>query len=127
MPTIALAREVGLLVRALRKRYGLTQADLAERIGRSEAAVRAIERGASAPSFVTLERLAIALQVPASALFPTSRLKDRTRGREPERRASQIASITALARSFDDGDLGLAQALVTAIAEAVPERHRMKI
>ena len=124
MSTIALAREVGLLVRVLRKRRGLTQAALAERIDRSEIALRAIERGASAPSFVTLERLAIALQVPASALFPASRLRDGTRPREPERRARQIAAITELARSFDDGDLALAQALVTAVAETVHDRHR---
>ncbi len=112
------------MVRALRKRRGLTQAALAEHIDRSEVAVRAIERGASAPSFETLERLAIALQVPASALFPASRLRDSTRSREPERRARQVAALTALALGFDDGDLALAQALITAVAEAVHDRHR---
>ena len=126
MPTIALTREVGLLVRALRKRRGLTQAALAERIDRSEVALRAVERGASAPSFETLERLAIALRVPAAALFPASRLRDGTRSREPERRARRIAAMTELARSFDDGDLALAQALITAVAESVSDRHRTK-
>ncbi|NIA70418.1 helix-turn-helix transcriptional regulator [Pelagibius litoralis] len=71
MPTIALAREVGLLVRALRKRRGLTQADLAERIDRSETAVRAIERGASAPSFVTLDRLITSGLTMAVSLLPS--------------------------------------------------------
>ena len=116
MPAIALTREVGLLVRALRKRRGLTQAALAERIDRSEVALRTIERGASAPSFETLERLAIALQVPASALFPAAHLRGGTRSHGSERRARQIAAMTELARSFDDGDLALAQALLTAVA-----------
>ena len=78
----------------------------------------------SAVSFETLERLAIALQVPASALLPASRLRDGTRSREPQRRARQIAAMTELARSFDDGDLALAQALITAAAESVSDTAR---
>jgi transcriptional regulator with XRE-family HTH domain len=123
MSAMTLTREVGHCVRALRKRRGLTQAALAELIDRSEVAVRAIERGASAPSFETLERLALALDIPAAGLFPVVRAGDEARLRETERRAREVAAVTALARSFDDPDLALALALLTAVARAVPERH----
>lgn len=121
---MALAKEVGRCVRALRQQRGLTQAALAELIDRSEVAVRAIERGASAPSFETLERLTLALDIPAAGLFPAVRPGDGVRVRETERRGREVATVTALARSFDDLDLALALALLTAVAEAVPERDR---
>lgn len=123
MSAMTLTRAVGRCVRALRKRRGLTQARLAELIDRSEVSVRAIERGASAPSFETLERLALALDIPAAGLFPVVRPGDEARLRETERRAREVAAVTALARSFDDPDLALALALLTAVARAVPERH----
>ena len=114
---MSLAREVGRRIRALRRRRGLTQAALAERIDRSEVALRAIERGASAPSFATLERLVQALDVPAAGLFPPLRKGDDARP-ETERRAREVAAVTALAHSFDDPDLALALALLGAVAEA---------
>jgi transcriptional regulator with XRE-family HTH domain len=92
-------------------------------IDRSEVAVRAIERGASAPSFETLERLTQALDVPAAGLFPPVRAGDDARP-ETERRAREIAALTALARSFDDPDLTLALVLLSAVAKAAPERRR---
>jgi transcriptional regulator with XRE-family HTH domain len=109
---MALAREVGLCVRALRQRRGLTQAALAERIDRSEVALRAIERGASAPSFVTLERLAEALGVPAAALFPAGET-----GPTAERRARELARLTALAHGLGDEDLALAREILEAVAK----------
>ena len=123
---VGLARELGRCVRALRRRRGLTQAALAELIDRSEVSVRAIERGASAPSFNTLERLTQALDVPAAEFFPPLRPGDGARVRDTERRAREVAAITALARSFDDPDLALTLALVTAVAEAASDRWRAK-
>ena len=120
---MSLAREVGRCVRALRRRRGLPQAALAELIGRSEVALRSIERGASAPSFATLERLMVALDVPAAGLFPPLRKSDDARP-ETERRAREVAAVTALAHSFDDPDLTLALALLGAVAKAATERGR---
>jgi transcriptional regulator with XRE-family HTH domain len=119
---MSLAREVGHCIRALRRRRGLTQAALADMIDRSEVSLRAIERGASAPSFVTLERLMVALDVPAAGLFPPVRAGDDARP-ATERRAREVAAVTALARSFDDPDLALALALLSAVAKAAPERR----
>lgn len=118
-----LARDVGRCIRALRRQRGLTQAALAERIDRSEVTLRAIVRGASAPSFATLERLMVALDVPAAALFPPIRQDDGARP-ETERRAREVAAVAALAYGFDDPDLTLALALLGAVAKAATERGR---
>jgi len=47
----------------------MSQADLAEAIGRSLQTVGKIERGKSAPSFETLQALGRVLEVPVSAFF----------------------------------------------------------
>lgn len=112
-----LAREVGRRVRALRQRQGLTQAALAERIGRSEVALRAIERGASAPSFTTLVLLAAALQVPSAAFFPSG-----TVDRLAEGRARRVAAFAVLARDVREDHLDLVLTLLEALAAKPPER-----
>ena len=119
---MALAREVGHCIRALRRQRGLTQAALAERIDRSEVALRAIERGASAPSFRTLERLTLALDIPAAALFPAVRPGNSPNHPATERRARELAAMAALAQDFSDADLALAHAILTAVAKAASER-----
>lgn len=64
-----LRTQVGLAVRHQRKMQGWSQAQLAEKIGRTVEAVNKIERGLSAPSFETLEALSSTFDVPVSQLF----------------------------------------------------------
>lgn len=49
--------DVGTTIRAARLRAGLTQAELAERSGTSQATLSAYEQGRKAPSIATLERV----------------------------------------------------------------------
>lgn len=65
----SLEEQVGALVRHHRKLAGLTQAELAERIGRQTGAVTRIETGEAAPSFETLSSLARALGVEIRDFF----------------------------------------------------------
>jgi transcriptional regulator with XRE-family HTH domain len=65
----SLEEQVGALVRHHRKLAGLTQAQLAERIGRQTGAVTRIETGEAAPTFETLSSLARALGVQVRDLF----------------------------------------------------------
>lgn len=58
------AQCIGLWVRTIRKRRGLTQAKLAELIGRLPNAVSALECGKNLPTLDTLDRIAEALGVP---------------------------------------------------------------
>jgi transcriptional regulator with XRE-family HTH domain len=47
----------GSLIKAVRRRNGLTQADLAQRAGTSQPVISAYERGRRDPSYETLRRL----------------------------------------------------------------------
>ncbi len=53
--------ELAERVRQARERAGLTQAELASRIGSTQPAVARLEAGGSSPSFATLRRIAAAL------------------------------------------------------------------
>ena len=55
------AFELAERVRQARERVGLTQAELATRIGSTQPAVARLEAGGSSPSFATLRRIAAAL------------------------------------------------------------------
>jgi transcriptional regulator with XRE-family HTH domain len=64
-----LRTQVGNLVRHHRERAGLTQAQLAERIDKSVQLIGGIERGASAPSFDTLEAMASTFELQVRDFF----------------------------------------------------------
>jgi transcriptional regulator with XRE-family HTH domain len=59
----------GNQLKRLREASGMTQDELATSIGRSTSFVSSLERGVDAPSFTTLERIAIALRVSVGELF----------------------------------------------------------
>lgn len=56
-------------LRNRRKKLGLTQSELAERIGVSTSFITEIETGKKAPSFTTIERIANSTGVPAWTFF----------------------------------------------------------
>lgn len=56
-------------LRSRRKKLGLTQSELAERIGVSTSFITEIETGKKAPSFTTIERISIATGAPAWTFF----------------------------------------------------------
>ena len=64
-----LERAIGREVRALRRQQGMTLAEAAEASGLSAGMLSKIENGATSPSLATLQGLAIALDVPLTALF----------------------------------------------------------
>lgn len=74
-------RQLGANVRTLRKRQGLTQAQLAEQAGLEPRSVQRVEAGATG-SFSTLVRVALALDVAIERLF-------RRPARIPVRRAGR--------------------------------------
>lgn len=51
----------GCVLRELRRGAGLSQRELAERIGSTQSAIARMEKGAAEPRFCTLEKLAEAL------------------------------------------------------------------
>jgi transcriptional regulator with XRE-family HTH domain len=99
--------DAGAMLRSARARAGLTQAQLAERAGTSQATVSAYESGSKQPSVATFSRLLAATG---------SRLT-------VERLARPLAEPSAaeLARA------GETLAEVITLAEALPVRHRKKL
>ena len=108
----ALGRRVGQRIRAIRKRRRLTQADLAYLIDRSVEAISAVERGRSAPSLVTLVRLARALDIRPGDLFDDAAGPDLS-----PVRAGIMAGITDRLRTMEDRNLHIADHLIKGLSD----------
>ena len=74
-----LRKKFGRLVAAHRRRNGLTQIALAERVDLSSDMIAKIEGGVSGASFKAIERLAGALDVDPAELFTTETLSSSAR------------------------------------------------
>ena len=96
--------EAGVALRDAREAAGLTQAQLGERVGTSQATISAYENGTKQPSVATLSRLLAA----AGARLTVTTAAQAVR--EPS-----AAQLKRTARSLAD---------VLALAEALPVRHR---
>jgi transcriptional regulator with XRE-family HTH domain len=117
---MTLKRRVGHRIRLARKRRGLSQEELAERVERSTEAISSIERGIALPNFLTLERLARALDVPVREFFdigPES-------ARDNPRRSRIVVELVEAASSLNDADLELALEQVQALARKRAGRKR---
>lgn len=95
------------LLRALRRRHGLTQADLAQRAGTSQPVISAYERGQRDPTFGTLQRLVAAAgeALVLDAAPPPGELPPPADLHEHARRLLDVLSL----------------------ADAVPPRHRSRV
>jgi transcriptional regulator with XRE-family HTH domain len=67
---------LGARIKELRKRVGLSQDQLAERVGIESKYLSRLEVGKRVPSFETLENIADSLQVEMKELFEFSHLSD---------------------------------------------------
>jgi uncharacterized protein len=94
----------GALIRAVRRRQGLSQAELARRAGTSQPVVSAYEHGRRDPSYETLRRLVEA------------------GGERLHLDAAPPSPGTAAATDPDEHALRLMDVL--SLADAVPPRHR---
>ncbi|WJQ05538.1 helix-turn-helix transcriptional regulator (plasmid) [Geobacillus stearothermophilus] len=66
---MSLRENFGKRLVELRRAYGITQAQLAEKIGVSVEFISLMERGINSPSFDTLEKLASAIEIEVYELF----------------------------------------------------------
>lgn len=106
-----LRTQVGLAIRHQRKMKGWSQAQLAEKIGRTVEAVNKIERGLSAPSFETLEALSATFVVPVGALFWTADLGPADTDNDAlQRIVARLSSLDSDDIDWADRLLGLALA-----------------
>jgi ribosome-binding protein aMBF1 (putative translation factor) len=73
------AFELGEQVRALREAHGISQAELARRMGTTQPAIARLEAGRIAPRLETLDRVASALDVTLVVAFQEPPGRDRRR------------------------------------------------
>jgi ribosome-binding protein aMBF1 (putative translation factor) len=73
------ALELGEQIRALRDAHGLSQTELAERMGTTQPAIARLEAGRVAPRLETLDRVAEALDVQLVVTFKEPPRRDRRR------------------------------------------------
>ncbi len=98
-------------IKTIRKLRRLTQEQLAQRVDRTVFAISQLERGKSLPSFETLERLSVALEVPVKEFFDdgseaatmsphrlslTTALADRIRSMEDDQIEMTLRMIEAM-------------------------------
>lgn len=82
------ATTLGLRIARRRRQAGLTQVELAERMGTTQSAVSRLESGRTLPTFDLLERFASATRGPFEVVFgEEARLPDRAERRRRLRRA----------------------------------------
>ncbi len=94
--------EVGRKIRAARTRAGLTQGVLARLAGLTRGSITNIESGVQTPPLYRLARIAAALRVRPSELFP--QLGEGARVNElPDHLADAVASIALGAREMGSG------------------------
>ncbi len=96
-------REFGLRVQFFRKRNSLTQAELAEKIERTEDTISNIERGISGTSIETAARIADSLKVSLSDLCDMPIFSGRNREKSElikEMVAIALDQDTALLKAF---------------------------
>jgi transcriptional regulator with XRE-family HTH domain len=92
------------LLKAVRRRHGLTQADLARRAGTSQPVISAYERGLRDPSYETLRRL--------------------VEGAGERLALDAVAPMPGLPRPSGPGEHGRRLVDVLSLADAVPTRRR---
>ena len=83
----------GAVIRAKREEAGLTQAQLAQKIGVTAKAVSKWETGAGLPDVALLEPLAAALSVPVSALFSGETVKNENRSANMQKTAFYVCPV----------------------------------
>ena len=105
-----ISRKIGVAVKAARHSAGLSQDELAEKVGKSMKTISNIERGAVAPSIETLYQIASALKVPMADLF-----QDVDKRRSNKRFLAETEARELL-RSLNDQGLDLAIEQIEAIA-----------
>jgi transcriptional regulator with XRE-family HTH domain len=109
---VSLTKTLGANVRHYRKARGISQEQFADSAGLSTAMMGKIERGETAPSFDSVEKIAAALDVPEGALFATGPMTEPTgeRGRLLQRINIQLSKL-------NNNDLARAVKMLTALTE----------
>ncbi len=109
---MSLSKTFGANVRHYRKARGMSQEQCADAAGLSPGMMGKVERGETAPSLDSVEKIAAALDLPAAVLFGA----DITTVPTGER-ARLLAQINIALSKLNNNDLALAAKMLTALRE----------
>lgn len=107
MEIIEAKKLIGLRIKNLRRSEGLSQEELAERMGISSKYLSSIERGKENPTLDTVIKLANALKIELSEIFNFSH--------EGKTKKDLVTFITTLLKTRDEEKLKLACKLIKAV------------
>ena len=108
-----LVGKIGLLVKALRDKHGLTQEQLGERVGVTDKAIRNLEKGEDRPQLETLMGVSSAFDMELWELLRLAEAGD------DDERFAELAVVIAKASNLTDRELQI----VGVLAETL-ESHR---
>lgn len=106
--TINIRKELGLRIRALRKKSGLTQENMADRCGLHWTYIGGLERGERNPTLTTMKRIADGLKVDIHTLLGRPRAEETSL----TAREKKEGNILKWLRKKDDTAVDLASRLV---------------
>lgn len=119
-----LASMLGAAARAARVRMGLTQADVAERIGMASEVYGRLERGHMLPSVQNLRRLCVVLNVPPHQLLGLDEdlaapppAKDKTGGKSREDDTPEMRRLMRNLRKLSPVQLKLMNLVASAMQQ----------
>ena len=111
-----LKKQIGANIGAYRKRQGLTQARLAEKLNYSDKAVSKWERGESVPDVVTLMQIAELFDITVNELLEDPNKIPENSGSKMEKAMSRVAEKTLKRKADKRIILGLSAVLVYFVA-----------
>ncbi|MCY1042139.1 helix-turn-helix transcriptional regulator [Corallococcus sp. bb12-1] len=112
-----LAITIGTAARAAREHLGLTQAEVAERIGLVHAVYSRLERGKMLPSVPSLYRLCGELRVsPETLMGLTPKASGRKSQRSQEEEGPKLRRLLHLAQKLEEEDLDALLHVASALA-----------
>jgi transcriptional regulator with XRE-family HTH domain len=106
-----LKSHIGLRVKSSRRRAGLTQEQLAERVGKAVETISNIERGHSITGLETLEQIALVLHIPIIYFFEGFMPERRV----TRRRAEAQQHLLECADKLSDDQIAVAVRLLDAL------------
>jgi transcriptional regulator with XRE-family HTH domain len=118
--TIPLKQRIGIRLRSMRERAGLTQERLAALVDRTPETISNIERGHTLPSLATLEDLSRHLETLIRDFFD----EEAGEGKASRRRLELDLRLRGLAAALSDDDLEVACEQIQALTKRTRKKGR---
>ncbi|HEX4156133.1 MAG TPA: helix-turn-helix transcriptional regulator [Acidobacteriaceae bacterium] len=118
-PPAASPINIGVTIRSFRLQKGLSQGDIEKRTGLLRCYLSRVENGHTIPSLETLQKIALALDLPLSHFFSEDPIKDASGLSLTEDEIRFLTQVQRYASNLTDSDRRLLLAMVRKFAATV--------